>query len=491
MIEARRAQRSFGDGLIAAEVTDLREAWMTQVDALLADDAIVAAVYEALARRHPQSRRRGRRGTPAEVVLRMLLLKHLYRWSYDTLEYEVRTNLVYRAFARVGSDAVPDAKTILKIARVLGPDVIQQLHARVVQLAVARRVTRGRRLRVDTTVVETDVHYPTDSTLLRDGVRVLTRTMQRANAALGDPRGRVRNRLRSVGRRVLEIGRQARSPETRDALVRSYRKLMATTRAVMRDAKTMVRRIGQRLRTASAATATSLTRAHQQLQQLQPVVERVLEQTRARIVGGDTHVADKVLSIFEPHTEAIRKGKIAKPTEFGKLVTIQESEHQIITCAPQILQSGPARARSAVSLWQLIKSARTHTGYHVAPLPFMAFYDPPPSMRCRHACPPCADASSPAGGGELVSPEAAGALPRALRQAETAGSGDASHPRPALTAAGVAPTPDGGPARHAYQVASSGLAASLAREVAARTAADSERLAATHREHGPGEPDLG
>ena len=148
---------------------------------------------------------------------------------------------------------------------------------------------------------------------------------------MGDRRGRVRDRRRSVGRRVLIIGRQARSPETRDALVRSYRQLMATTRAVVRDAATMVRRISQRLRTASPSVATTLTQARQRLQQMQPLVTRVLDQTRARLLGGDTHVPDKVLSIFEPHTEAIRKGKIAKPTEFGKLVTIQETEHQIIT----------------------------------------------------------------------------------------------------------------------------------------------------------------
>lgn len=226
---------------------------------------------------------------------------------------------------------MPDAKTILKIARALAPDVIEQLHRRVVDVARRAWVTHGRRFRIDTTVVETNVHYPTDSSLLQDGVRVLTRTMHRASAALGDAHGRVRNRLRSVGRSVLVIGRQARSPETCEALVRSYRKLMATTRAVVRDATTMVRRIGQRLRSASSATASRLTRARHQLQQLRPVVERVVAQTRARILGGDTHVPDKVLSIFEPHTEAIRKGKIAKPTEFGKLVTIQESEHQIIT----------------------------------------------------------------------------------------------------------------------------------------------------------------
>jgi IS5 family transposase len=155
--------------------------------------------------------------------------------------------------------------------------------------------------------------------------------MQRASVALGDRRGRVRDRRRSVSHRGLIIGRQARSPETRDALVRSYRQLMATTRAVVRDATTMGRRIAQRLRAATTSVAPILTRARQQLDQMRPLVMRVLAQTRARLLGGDTHVPDKVLSIFEPHTEAIRKGKIAKPTEFGKLVTIQEAEHQIIT----------------------------------------------------------------------------------------------------------------------------------------------------------------
>ena len=113
----------------------------------------------------------------------------------DDLEREVRANLVYRAFTRIDAGEVPDAKTILKIAGALGPDVIEQLHRQVVEVAKRAGVTHGRRFRIDTTVVETNVHYPTDSSLLQDGVRVLTRTMQRASAALGDAPGRVRNRL--------------------------------------------------------------------------------------------------------------------------------------------------------------------------------------------------------------------------------------------------------------------------------------------------------
>ena len=345
MVRRRQLERSLFEVLLP-DGHKLWPDWLRRIDTLLEDEAVIEVVALALEARWPQSRRRGRPGTPAEIVLRMLVLKHLFDWSYDELEREVRANLVYRAFTRIDADEVPDAKTILKIARVLGPETVAQLHQRVVDVAKRAGVTRGRRFRIDTTVVETNVHYPTDSTLLQDGVRVLTRTLQRANTALGDARGRVRNRQRSVTRGVLTIAYQARSPKTRAALEQSYRRLMATTRAVVRDADTMIRRLGQRRRTATTATVGILERAQHQLQQMRPLVARVLAQTRARILGGDTHVPGKVLSVFEPHTETIRKGKISKPNEFGQLVTIQESEHQIIT-AYEVHDRRPAD----VTLW--------------------------------------------------------------------------------------------------------------------------------------------
>jgi transposase, IS5 family len=345
MVQRRQRERSLFEVLLP-DGHKLWPDWLRKIDTLLEDEAVIDVVAQALEARWPQSRRRGRPGTPAEVVIRMLILKHLFDWSYDDLEREVRANLVYRMFTRIDAGEVPDAKTILKIARALGPEVVAQLHRQVVEVAKRAGVTRGRRFRVDTTVVETNVHYPTDSTLLRDGVRVLTRTMQRASTALGDRSGRIRNRLRSVTRRVLIIGYEARSPKTRDALVKSYRTLMATARAVQRDAATMVRRLGQRLRTARATTHPILQRAQDQLQRMRPLVQRVLAQTRARVLGGDTHVPDKVLSLFEPHTATIRKGKIAKPNEFGNLVTIQEAEHQIVT-AYEVHASRPAD----VTLW--------------------------------------------------------------------------------------------------------------------------------------------
>jgi transposase-like protein DUF772/DDE family transposase len=329
MVRRRQHERSLFEVLLP-DGHKLWPDWLRRIDTLLEDEAVIEVVAQALEARWPQSRRRGRPGTPADVVIRMLILKHLFDWSYDDLEHEVRANLVYRAFTRIDANEVPDAKTILKIARALGPEIIEQLHRQVLEVAKRAGVTHGRRFRIDTTVVETNVHYPTDSSLLQDGVRVLTRTMQRAGAALGDATA-VRDRRRSITRRCLAIRRQSRTPATRPELITSYRRLMAMTRAVVRDASRMIRRIGHRLRTAAAGTRPILQRAQRRLQAMRPLVQRILTQTRARLLGGDTHVADKVMSVFEPHTEGIRKGKIATPTEFGKLVTIQEAEHQVIT----------------------------------------------------------------------------------------------------------------------------------------------------------------
>jgi Transposase domain (DUF772)/Transposase DDE domain len=329
MVQRRQRERSLFEVLLP-DGHKLWPDWLRRIDTALEDNAVIDVVAQALEKRWPQSRRRGRFGTPAEVVIRMLILKHLFDWSYDDLEHEVRANLVYRAFTHIDAGDVPDAKTILKIARALGPDVIEQLHRQVVEVAKRAGVTHGRRFRVDTTVVETNVHYPTDSTLLQDGVRALTRTMQQGCVALGEPRSQIRNRARSVARRCIAIRLQSRRESSHPALVRSYRRLMSTTRAVVRETVTMVRRLGRRLRTATTTTAAQLHRVQRRLRELRPIVEQVLHQTRARVLGGDAHVADKIVSVFEPHTAVIRKGKKAKPTEFGNLITIQEAEHQII-----------------------------------------------------------------------------------------------------------------------------------------------------------------
>jgi transposase, IS5 family len=333
MIEMRRAQLSFGDGLIAGEVSDLREEWMQHADQVLADEQIVAAVYEALAQRRPKSRNRGRLGTPAEMVLRLLVLKHIRNLSYAALEREVRANLVYRNFSRVGGGKMLDAKTMGRWGLAVGPQVLRQIHDRMVKIAQDNGVVAGRRMRVDTTVVETNTHYPTDSTLLGDGVRVLTRTMRKITDIVGAVGTKLRDRSRSVKLRLFEIARIARAkgPLNRERLQQRYRRLLDTTRRVVGQAKRFSKEISEGVKKSTdILQQIALERLRDELDRMLPLVRRVMHQTRARIFHGDTHVEDKVLSLFEPSTEIIRRGKAGKPNEFGKMIKLQEAENQII-----------------------------------------------------------------------------------------------------------------------------------------------------------------
>ena len=333
MIEMRRAQLSFGDGLIAEEVSDLREDWMRHADRVLADEQIVAAVYEALAKRHPKSRSRGRRGIPAETVLRLLILKHIRNLSYEVLEREVRANLVYRDFARVGGGKMPDAKTMGRWGLAVGPQVLRQIHDRIVKIAQDKSVVTGRRMRVDTTVVESNIHYPTDSTLLGDGVRVLTRTMRKITDIVGMAGTKLRDRSRSVKLRVLEIMRIARAKGSlnRARLQQRYRRLLDTTSRVVGQAKRFSEEISDGIkRSADVFQQIALEGLRAQLDQMVPLVRQVMQQTRARVFRGDTRFEGKIVSVFEPSAEVIRKGKSGKPNEFGKMVKLQEAENQII-----------------------------------------------------------------------------------------------------------------------------------------------------------------
>jgi transposase, IS5 family len=333
MIEMRRAQRSFGDGLIAEDVSDLREDWMEHADKLLSDEDIVAAVYEALARRHAKSRSRGRRGVPAEIVLRLLLLKHIRNWSYEVIEREVRANLVYRDFTRVGAGKTPDAKTMGRWGLAVGPEVVKQVHQRLVKLAQTDGLAAGRKMRVDTTVVETNIHYPTDSSLLGDGVRVLIRTMKSIGKIAGEAGTKLCDRGRRVKLRVLDIARAARSraKQGQDRLKSAYGTLLNATSRVVGQAKRFSEEIASGTKRAQdVLKQLALEDLRERLDTMVPLVKQVMKQTRARIFRGDTRVEGKLLSLFEPSTEIIRKGKASKPNEFGKVVKLQEAEDQIV-----------------------------------------------------------------------------------------------------------------------------------------------------------------
>ena len=330
MTRRKQGQRTLWEGIVDEDVRALWEPWMIEADHLLEDEELIDQVFEAQGKRHQYSATKGRSQTPAEMVLRLLLLKHVRNWSFDVVEREVRMNLAYRDFARIGLGKVPDAKTLARIAQALGGEVIAELHRRLIEIAQEKGVIPGRKMRVDTTVVETNIHYPTDSSMLGDGARVLTRTMRKIERKTGGKlKRKVRNRMRSINKRVVAIGTASRHKGSEGEAKRKkqYRELLRYSRQVLNDAKRVISEVDGM----PANKPKDLRSLCEYLSVMADRVRQVVKQTKVRIFEGVTQLPGKIVSLFEPHTEIIRKGKASKPTEFGKMVQLLEAENQIVT----------------------------------------------------------------------------------------------------------------------------------------------------------------
>jgi IS5 family transposase len=224
---------------------------------------------------------------------------------------------VYRYLVRVYFEPVPDAKTLIRLSKVIGVEGIEAIHGRLVEIAKDQGLIKGRRARVDTTVVETNISYPTDSNLLADGVRVLTRGLKRIERMTGVVARTVRNRKRATTRRVLEIARAARSRNLKNSRARleaGYRRLLGLVSATVRDAERVMAELADGARVAVGQRACKVVmRAQAQIAQMLPLVRRVMAQTRARILDGDKHYPDKVLSLFEPHSGRFARARLPSP----------------------------------------------------------------------------------------------------------------------------------------------------------------------------------
>jgi transposase, IS5 family len=309
------------------------------LDGVLDDDVLFAQVKADLCRRHPRSATCGRSSTPVEVVLRMLVVRRLYDWSYkDTVRF-VWDSLSLRSFCRIGSNSVPSDTTLMRWANCLRPETMEALHARVVQLASERGVTRGRTLRIDGTVVGTTIHHPSDSSLLADAGRMLGRLLRRAEGIVaGDaPPSLFRDWTTSTKRLARQIGEAARKrgEEGKALRLRHYRRLLGIIGTVDRQA----RAVRQRLEAVGDEGAA--LRAH--VDDLLPVVERVVQQTKRRLAGETVPAGEKIVSLVEPHTAIIKRDKPGQETEFGRKLILSETEGGIISEAV-ILQGNPSEA---------------------------------------------------------------------------------------------------------------------------------------------------
>lgn len=332
--------------LMVPQLSHSIEPVILQLNNILDDDAIFQHVKADLSKRYPHTTTTGRPSTPVEVILRMLVIKHLYGWSYAQTEQWVSDSLVLRDFCRIYWQPVPDDTTLIRWALLIQPATLHQLLDHIVELACQLKVTRGRKLRIDGTVVETNIHAPTDSSLLCDGVRVISRILGAARECLVVTTHKAnklfRDRSRSAKRLAKQIidtvrsrGRGEGAAELRKG---SYERLLEIGEAILCQAKA----VDELLSELNEQAHDKAGRLVAQLGQFVPRMRAVVEQTRRRVLQGEAVPAsEKLVSIFEPQTAIIRKGKLSKPTEYGRMVWLDEVEGGIIS-RYQVLAGNPA-----------------------------------------------------------------------------------------------------------------------------------------------------
>ena len=255
------------------------------VDRLLEDLALLSLSTQALAGRSPGSNQVGREGIAPDRLLRCVVLKHIKGWSYRELHRELRASLLYRRFTRFYEDPIPDYSNLCRAFALFGKEGTEQIHRRIVQQAKETAIIAGKKLRIDTSAVETNIHHPTDSSLLADSLRVMSRSLQRIAQGCQSSELCIVNHARAAKHRVLEIGRAARTftQAGQEQLKQSYKKLIGLTQGVRTQAGAVLQALQDGQLVARPEAFFKVVAAEASLKYYLPLVEKVITQSQARI----------------------------------------------------------------------------------------------------------------------------------------------------------------------------------------------------------------
>lgn len=344
MRERRRRQRGFADLELWQQGVRL-DPVLEQIGRFLDRHAeLLDLVHADLVRwQKEKKKRRGRRGITAEQVLRAFVLQRVKSWDYRELRERIADGFTLRQFTRFESAVVPKHDAFHRAFVQLTPETIRAINRAVIAAAVRMGLEDGRHLRVDTTVVETDIRYPRDSGLLWDSVRVISRLVASLRELVPQACDAFPDRTRRARRRMQEIGRMRERAQRKRLLRRKYRDLIGVTNEVLREAAVVLERTKPLARQhADLFTAIQAQEYCAQIEHFLALGRRVIDQTKRRVFGGETVPAQqKLYSIFETHTDMIKRGKPYKPVEFGHKVFLAESRIGLIT-EYRVLRGNPA-----------------------------------------------------------------------------------------------------------------------------------------------------
>jgi IS5 family transposase len=373
-------QSTFADLELEAQGIRLEENLQRISDFLDQHAEFVERVRLELARRLKNSRT-GRDGINAERVLRSFVLKSVKNWDLRELRERIADGLGLRRFTGFHSDYVPKHDAFARAFNRLSPETVRALNDAVVKAAVDAGLEEPQKLRVDTTVVETNIHFPSDSTLLWDCVRVLTRLVVHLRTLLLNAVGRFRNRTRSARRCVQRI--QRLTPKQRSEQNKPlYQRMIFIVRQVLQGARA-AREKAVALEGLDIIRAARRDSLISEIARVSQLTDRVVDQARRRVLcGEEVPTAEKIFSIFEMHTDLIKRGKAHKPVEFGHKIFLAESGAGLITNY-RVLDGNP------FDEGHVIPSLERHTASFGAP-PYLyaadrGFHSPAAIDACRQA----------------------------------------------------------------------------------------------------------
>jgi len=322
---------SLWESVLPPELFHLNEE-LTRVDKLLDDDCFFAPFRERFGTSI------GRPTTAVATYLRLMYLKQRYQLGYEVLVKEVSDSLAWRRFCHLDlGDRVPDSTTLIKLTHKYGEDTVRALNDALVLKLKEGKVIRGRKLRIDTTVVESDIHHPTDTGLLNDGIKVITRVV-----------GKLKKAVPGIGRRFVKHTRKAkkvylglmkalkgRTGQDDTTLKKARGKLVKITEEVIADGRAV--QAESELLQEKPPLVDGLT---QQLREWIEAAEKVVRQTQ-EVIKGNRHLPRRLVSLFDTGARPIKRGKSRTDTEFGRKVLLGETDHGIITTY-DVLEENPA-----------------------------------------------------------------------------------------------------------------------------------------------------
>ena len=311
-----------------------------KIDGYLEDEKLYRMIQKDLSKRWPKTLETGRHSTPVEVILRMLVVKRLYGYSYEDTERNVSDSLSLRRFCRVYLHEVPDDTTLIRQANLIQPKTLEKFNQRIMELAIERKVTSGRKLRTDGTVVEANIRSPSDNRLLADSVRVLVRNVIRARGVLQTAGQKAQEKLEDFTQTAKQLSRQigetlrTKTEAARTAGRRQYQELLDWTRETVEAARQTYKQLRKRSEPRAKRLAETLAT-------FLPRAEQVMNQTVRRILQGEQVPAqEKIVSLFEAHADIIRRGKESKPVEYGHKIWLNEVEGGLVSHY-RILEGNP------------------------------------------------------------------------------------------------------------------------------------------------------